>query len=265
MPDLTDLPAELLSEILFLAFGVAPRYEEGYNDKRPLDIKSLSRLLLVNQKHYLEFLPLVYSQWTYNGARHNYSTLWKFFRTAVRNPELISTVKVLNIGNWGLCAPIYLDKNRELQDQDERLQFTVADEETVKIAFQRSGLLGDLASQISDAIFAGRSEYQSRDRRPLMALLLTCFPCVWKVYAHIPASDPFLGAVLQTAIGQQQAGSGRQLTWLPSLKEFYVLCEVPGYFEGSPKLLDDDIYDPSLNLGDIWPIFYLQGLHRVHL
>ncbi|KAK1144610.1 hypothetical protein N8T08_004913 [Aspergillus melleus] len=174
MPDLTDLPAELLSEILFLAFRVAPRYEEGYDDEGPLDIKSLSCLLRVDRKHYLKFLPLLYSQWTYNGARHNYSTLWKFFRTAVRNPELISTVKVLNIGNWGLCAPIYHGRNRELQDQDERLQFTVADEETVKIALQRSGLLEDLASQISDVIFAGQSEYQIRDRRPLMALLLTC-------------------------------------------------------------------------------------------
>lgn len=62
MPDLTDFPAELLSEILFLAFRVAPRYKEGYDNKGPLNIKSLSRLLRVNRKHYLEFLPLLYSQ-----------------------------------------------------------------------------------------------------------------------------------------------------------------------------------------------------------
>lgn len=70
---------------------------------------------------------------------------------------------------------------------------------------------------------------------------------------------------MKTAIGRQQPGSGGQLTWLPSLKEIHVLCEVPGYFEESPKIPDEDIYNPPLSLGDIWPIFYLKGLHRVHL
>lgn len=46
--DLTDLPAELLDEVLSLAFGVAPRYRNGYNDEGPLNIKYLSRLLLIN-------------------------------------------------------------------------------------------------------------------------------------------------------------------------------------------------------------------------
>ncbi|KAI9038389.1 LysM peptidoglycan-binding domain-containing protein [Aspergillus affinis] len=86
-----------------------------------------------------------------------------------------------------------------------------------------------------------------------------------KVYAYIPASDLFLGAVLQAVIGRQRAGSGKQLTWLPSLEEFYVLCEVTRYFEESSKLPNDDIFDLSLNLGDIWPILYLKGLHTVRL
>ncbi|KAI9043622.1 uncharacterized protein KD926_003392 [Aspergillus affinis] len=279
MSDLTDLPAELLDEILSLAFGVAPRYYNGYNDEGAFDIKALSRLLLVNQKHYLAFIPLVYSHWTYNGTRHSYSGLWKFLRTAIRNYDLASIVQTLNVGNWAVCPSFYLERNRELQDQDERLQFTLDDEETVKIALRRAQMPGDHSSQIIhlrsfisdhssqifDAIFVDRNEYQSRDRRPLMALLLTCLPCVSRIYMHVSASNPFLGAVLQTAIGRQRAGSGEQSTWLPSLKEFHALGEVPGYLEASPEWSDDDINNPSLKLDDIWPIFYLQGLRTVRL
>ncbi|KAL4745510.1 hypothetical protein BDW72DRAFT_208147 [Aspergillus terricola var. indicus] len=262
--NLADLPAELLDEILFLAFGVAPRYNNHY-DEGALDIKGLSCLLLVNRKHHQAFLPRVYSHWTYNGALHSYSGLWKFLRTVIENPSLALAVEVLNIGNWGVCPPFYLDRNHELQDQDEQVQFALNDKETVKTAIQRAGMQGDIGSRIYNAIFADGNEYQSRDRRPLVALLLTCLPSASKVYAHIPASDPFLGAVLRTAIGQQHANFGIQSTWLPGLEELHVLSEVPGYCEGDPEPLNGYIDNPSLKLNDIWPVFYLNRLHTVRL
>jgi hypothetical protein len=84
------------------------------------------------------------------------------------------------------------------------VQFALNDKETVKTAIRRAGLQGDIESQIYNAIFADGCEYQSRYRRPLVALLLTCLPSISKVYAHIPTSVPFLGAVLRTAMASNR-------------------------------------------------------------
>ncbi|KAL3479982.1 hypothetical protein BJX99DRAFT_254868 [Aspergillus californicus] len=257
MPDLTTLPFELLDQILSLAFAVAPRYQNDYDDGA-LDVKGLSRLLLVSRKYHQWFLPRVYSSWTFNGARHSYSGLWKFIRTAIGNPDIAATVQVLNVSNWGVCPLFYLDRNRELQEQDEQLQFTHDDEIIAKIRIQRAVLL-DLGPQLLDAIF----ETPKRDWRPLIALLLASLPCVSKVIAHIPASDPFLAGVLRTALDYQQAGV--PLPWLHSLREIHVLSEVPGPSETDPKGWNDDLEEPPLKFDHIWPIFYLQGLHTVRL
>ena len=79
MPDLTDLPVELIDEILSLAFISKDAWNDGL-----VDINGLSRLLLVNRKHHQAFLHRVYPQWTYNGALHSYSSLWKFLRTVAQ-------------------------------------------------------------------------------------------------------------------------------------------------------------------------------------
>ncbi|CBF70080.1 predicted protein [Aspergillus nidulans FGSC A4] len=244
MPDLADLPAELLDEILFLAFGTTPRYNNRY-DEGVLDIKGLSRLLLVNRKHHQAFLPRVYSHWTYIGTLHSYSGLWKFLRTIIENPSLALIVEVLNIGNWGVC-PSYLDRNHELQDQDEQVQFALNDKETVKTAIRRAGLQGDIESQIYNAIFADGCEYQSRYRRPLVALLLTCLPSISKQW-------PATGRLWCTVDLTTQPGG------------IHVLSEVPGYHDRDPNPLDGYIDDPSLKLDNIWPVFYLDRLHIVRL
>ncbi|OJJ04876.1 hypothetical protein ASPVEDRAFT_137144 [Aspergillus versicolor CBS 583.65] len=233
MPDLTDLPVELIDEIFYFAFTSKDVYNEDL-----VDINGLSRLLLVNRKHHQVFLPRVYSSWTYNGTRHSYSSLWKFLRTVVTNPDLAATVQVLAIGNWGACPPFYIERNRELQDGDEQFQFTSHDKEVVRSAIQHAGLSSELGSLFMDAIFTKCNGY--RDKRPLIALTLTNLPNLSTVYACVP---------------------GR----LSSFKELHLFGEVPAFSEEGPDIDKEDIKQPPLRLNEIWPVFYLHGLRTLYL
>ncbi|KAL4816116.1 hypothetical protein BDW67DRAFT_185255 [Aspergillus spinulosporus] len=130
MPDIANLPAKLLNGILHFTFGLAPRHDNRCEGT--LDIKGLSRLLPINQKHHQVLLLRVYSSWNYNRALHSYSGLWKFLCTVAQNPVLALIVRVLNFGNLGVCPLFYLDRNHELQDQDEQLQFGLNNKETAE-------------------------------------------------------------------------------------------------------------------------------------
>lgn len=257
MPDLTDLPVELIDEILSLAFIS----KDAWNDDL-VDINGLSRLLLVNRKHHQAFLHRVYSQWTYNGALHSYSSLWKFLRTVATNPDVAAAVQVLAIGNWGACPPFYIERNRELQEQDEKCRFTSDDVEIVKRAIQRAGLTSELGSLFMDAVFTKNNGH--RDARPLMGLILANLPEVSTIYACIPASDLFLGSILRTVLDQQKADPGIP-SRLSNLNELHLFGEAPAFSEGGPDIYKDDIRNPPLRLNDIWPVFYLHGLRTLYL
>lgn len=261
MPDLTDLPVELIDEIFYLAFTSKDVFNQELVDINGLS-RLLSRLLLVNRKHHQVFLPRVYSSWTYNGTLHSYSSLWKFLRTVVTNPDLAATVQVLAIGNWGACPPFYFERNRELQDIDEQFQFTSHDKEVVRLAIQHAGLSSELGSLFMDAIFTKSNGY--RDKRPLIALILTNLPHVSTVYACIPASDIFLGSILRTVLDQQKADSGVPGR-LSNLKELHLFGEAPAFSEEGPDIDEADIKQPPLRLNEIWPVFYLHGLRTLHL
>ncbi|KAL4750923.1 hypothetical protein BDW72DRAFT_193450 [Aspergillus terricola var. indicus] len=97
--ELPDPPSELVDEIFAFAFSTVPGY--GQTVQEAINIEGLSRLLLVNRKWHHAFVPRVYSHWTYNGARHSYSGLWKFIRKVVTNPDIAARVQSINIGNWG--------------------------------------------------------------------------------------------------------------------------------------------------------------------
>lgn len=257
MPGLTDLSVELIDQILSFAFTSKDVYNEDL-----VDINGLSRLLLVNRKHHQVFLPRVYSTWTYNGTLHSYSSLWKFLRTVVTNPDLAATVQVLAIGNWGACPPFYIERNRKLQKQDENCQFTSNDMEIVKTAIQRAGLTSKLGSLFMDATFTKCNGY--RDARPLMGLILTNLPEISTVYACIPASDLFLGSILCTVLDQQKADSGVPGR-LSKLKELHLFGEAPAFIEEGPEIDEEDIIKPPLRLNEIWPVFYLNGLGTLYL
>ncbi|RDW92949.1 uncharacterized protein DSM5745_00271 [Aspergillus mulundensis] len=262
LADLPDLPPELLDEIFALAFDTAPSIGKTVQ-KGDIDVQGLSRLLLVNRKWYQAFVPRLYSRWTFNGARHSYSGLWKFIRTVVTNPDLAARVQVLNIGNWGGSPAYYLARHHELLDQDRSLHLSPDDEEVAKMAIRRAGLTDELGSQILRAVFASDNDY--RDRRPLVALLLCSLPRVSTVYAHVPETDPFLGGVLKVALDQQQAASSAESALLLGLRELHVLSEVPNSIEDGLKPQDDDISEPSLQLHDIWPALYLRHLNTLRL
>ncbi|KAL4904300.1 hypothetical protein BDW74DRAFT_185626 [Aspergillus multicolor] len=250
LADLPDLPPELLDEIFASAFDTAPSVGKTVQ-KDDIYVRGLSRLLLVNRKWHQAFVSRLYSCWTYNGARHSYSRLWKFIRTVASNPELAARVQVLNIGNWGGSSTYYLKNDHELRDEDESLGLSLDDQEIAKKAIQLAGLTEEVGSEIFQRIFADDND--CRDRRPLM------------IYAHIPEADPFLGGVLQAALGQQQAVPGAESTLLLGLKELHVLSEVPTSVEKGLQPQDDDISEPSLQLHDIWPALYLQRLNTLRL
>ncbi|KAL4912924.1 hypothetical protein BDW62DRAFT_206075 [Aspergillus aurantiobrunneus] len=73
MADLTDLPTELLDQIL-----------------NTLTTHQLSRLLRVSHSWYQLLVPRLYLQWNCNGARHKTTNLWRFLRTVITNPDLVA-------------------------------------------------------------------------------------------------------------------------------------------------------------------------------
>ncbi|KAL2830511.1 hypothetical protein BDW59DRAFT_158425 [Aspergillus cavernicola] len=263
MSDPFDLPVELLDRILTLAFDIIPRGEWENGALDTLEVNSLSRLLLVSRKWHQVLIPRLYSCWTYNGARHTYVGLWRLLRTVLQNPDLAAEVRVLNIGNWELDPPVYLNSDlgvdRKLELQDKQFKLSLDDKGLVSKAIHQAGFTGELESKFLDGIFLEGNH----DRSPLVALLLTCLPRVETVYAHLPAKDLFFRAILQTAFDRQQ--SGQHLTYLASFKELYILSEVPGFPEDDHEPQSKEIEEPPLKLDNLWPVFYLEGLRSLHL
>ncbi|KAL4929019.1 uncharacterized protein BDV17DRAFT_298321 [Aspergillus undulatus] len=262
MPDLTDLPVELLDAILSLAFTSTEIHSRKIYSQDLVDVNGLSRLL-VNRKHHQTFLPRIYSHWTYNGARHPYSSLWKFLRTVVTNPTLAANVQVLTVGNWAACPPFYIERHHEIQTQDNEFQLTSDHEDVVKTAIQAARLPSELGSLFLDATFAKDNGH--RDRRPLMALILANLPSAATIYGHIQPSDLFLWAIVRTALDQQQSSSSAPSNALSGLKELHLFSEVPRYYEGGPDASDENIQSPALKLDGLWPALYLQSLRTVRL
>jgi hypothetical protein len=94
----------------------------------------------------------------------------------------------------------------------------------------------------------------TRDHRPLMALLLAGLPNVSTLHAHVPESDPYLQAVLLAASNNHST--------LKSLKEPYLLAEVP-IFENRSRVAY--VYQPALRFSNVWPALYLSSLRSVYL
>ncbi|KAL2828216.1 hypothetical protein BDW59DRAFT_159807 [Aspergillus cavernicola] len=107
-------------------------------------------------------------------------TLWKFMITVRRDPHLAAEVRTLRIGNWGFFP------NAPMPGPD--LQLRPDEQELVRSAVHDAGL-ADLEESIVSSL-------PKRDRRPLMALLLTSLPNLTTLLAHVPRSDPVLAAVI---------------------------------------------------------------------
>ena len=87
-------------------------------------------------------------------------TLWKYLRTMRRNPDLAAIVRTLNIGNWGSFDHAYTPGRDSPPPWDE-LELVIRAIHDAAIGHLESSILKTLVK---------------RDRRPLMALLLTSLP-----------------------------------------------------------------------------------------
>lgn len=243
MPDPAELPPEIFDIVLNLAVC----------DKS--DPQHLCNLSLLNHRWHTALLGHIYNEWTYNGARQPFMTLFKFVRTICKDAQIARLVQTLNVGNWGFYPRAVFGGPPRLIEipPDER--------EWIQRAIHDTGL-GDL----EDSIFESLSQ---RDRRPLMAMLLASVPNLSTLYAHVPRSDPILGAVLARKLQDQTCGP------LHELKELYLFSEYPvlvernggcghGLCESSPDEKPGDRL-PYFKLDYLWPVFYLSKVQNLLL
>jgi hypothetical protein len=248
MPNLADLPPELFSAVLGLALDDS-------------DIKRLCSLSLLSRRWHAALLGRIYSEWTYNGARQPFLTLWKFLRTVRSDPYLAALVRTLNIGNWGFYPNVLRD-----EPAVPDLELPQDEVDSARDVINEAGI-----SHLEDGIV---DSLPKRDRRPLMALLLTCLPNLNTVYAHVPRSDPVLEAVLKQVTDRQNAGSPSPA--LRELRELHLIREISATPRKSEYDSDEDSDDEQekedpyessrwLRLDHVWPVFRLVGLRTLSL
>ncbi|KAE8152782.1 hypothetical protein BDV25DRAFT_127750 [Aspergillus avenaceus] len=228
MPDPAELPLELYGAVLDLALES--------------DSQHLCGLALLNRKWHMAILDRIYRKWTFNGARHSFMTLWKFVRTILSNPGIAALVRTLDIGNWGFYP--------HDSQPDSHFQLIPDEEKLVHNAIQDAGL-----NDLGENILASLSK---RDRRPLIVLLLASLPNLLTLYAHVPPSDPILGAFMERIL--ERLVSDKSSCPLVELKELYLFPEVPP-LEPAPDA-DDRL---CLKLDHLWPAFYLTSLRTLSL
>ena len=247
MPDPANLPAELFHDILDLAL-------HGERDKQ-----RLCRLALLNRKWNRALVDRIYGEWSYNGARRPFSTLWKFVRTMSSNAHLAALVRTLVVGNWGFYP------RTSFPDPPARVQLPPDDSEVIRRAIRHTGL-GEFEVRILESL-------SRRDRRPLMAILFASVPNLSSLHAHTAPPCPVLEAVFKRALGKE-VSDGFPCP-LQELKELYLFAEIPPVLfgdddseylgsEASVYGEPDDI-SGSLKLESLWSVFYLPKLRTLSL
>ncbi|OGM49221.1 hypothetical protein ABOM_004091 [Aspergillus bombycis] len=183
-------------------------------------------------------------------ARGSHSGLFDIFlRTILNDARLAALVFSLHIGNWGYYP-------HSCSGEWENLSLPREEITLIRQAINRVGIKHLESNIIKDI--------RKRDRRPLMALLLTCLPNLTRIYAHVPQSDPVLNAALMQILDCQSGSNPSAL--LSKLSELYVFGEVdvptrdPVNYELLPRA-DQTL----LRLDDLWPAFHLTGLRTLSL
>ncbi|KAL4939560.1 hypothetical protein BDV06DRAFT_230930 [Aspergillus oleicola] len=245
MPNPADLPPELFNLILTHAL-----------DRSDLNFKCLCGLSLLSRAWYSALIGLIYGGWSFNGARQPFLTLWKYLLTILRDPQLASAVRTLKIGNWGFFP--------EAAKPGPDVQLPKDELDLVFRAYRDLGL-GGLEGDVVKAL-------RRRDRRPLMAILLTRLPNLETIFAHVPREDPYLAAVLERVVqGQSQDESSEKSSALASLRELHLCQETPvdppSYPEDSDPDSDDEesVSREALRLEHLWAVFHLRGLRVLTL
>ncbi|KNG89601.1 hypothetical protein ANOM_003193 [Aspergillus nomiae NRRL 13137] len=197
MANIAQLPPELFCPVLDLAF------------ENQSDIQLFCSLSLLSRQWSEALVPRIYAEWAYNGARQSFRSLWNFLRTILNDSRLAVLVHSLHIGNWGYYPHARSGEWEELNLPREEITL-------IREAINRVGIKHLESNIIKDI--------RKRDRRPLMALLLTCLPNLTRIYAHVPQSDPVLSAALMQILDCQ--GGNNSSTLLSKLSELYIFGEV---------------------------------------
>ncbi|KAL3459013.1 hypothetical protein BJX64DRAFT_291673 [Aspergillus heterothallicus] len=244
MHDPADLPPELFN--IVLGHVLADR-----------GLKHLCSLSLLSRQWHHLLLPVIYSKWTYDGADHSFSSLWSFLITVLRNKHIASMVRTLVIGNWGFNPYAALG---------EEFTHTIIDKdaEYIRGAIRSVGIPAPGVEEFFTRLSLG-------DRRPLVALLLASLPNVTAIDAHIPQSDPVLGAVFRVALESQRKRKEDSdakeciapATALARLKTLRLWGEV--YIHTDPDLSDYDDFRAPVYLNDIWPALFFPRLELLSL
>ncbi|GAB1208537.1 hypothetical protein APSETT445_007288 [Aspergillus pseudonomiae] len=237
MANIAQLPPELFCPVLDLAF------------ENQSDIQLFCSLSLLSRQWYEALVPRIYAEWAYNGARQSFRSLWNFLRTILNDSRLAVLVHSLHIGNWGYYPHARSVEWEELNLPREEITL-------IREAINRVGIKHLESNIIKDI--------RERDRRPLMALLLTCLPNLTRIYAHVPQSDPVLSAALMQILDCQ--GGNNPSTLLSKLSELYIFGEVD---IPTRDLVNYDLLARAdqtlLRLDDLWPAFHLTGLRTLSL
>ncbi|KAL2871339.1 uncharacterized protein BJX67DRAFT_377118 [Aspergillus lucknowensis] len=247
MPSLADLPPEIFNIVLSYALD---------DDE---DLQRLCGLSLLGRQWYSALVQRIYSEWVYNGAKQPFMTLWKFLITVLRDTTLAAQIRTLKVGNWGFFP--------EAATPGPDLQLPPDELDLVRGAIRDAGL-GHLEGSILQAL-------PKRDRRPLMALLLTSLPNLRTVFAHVPRNDPVLGAVLEKLVSNK-TNETRLSPFLRELRELHLCQETPVHppwvesdaESDAEEDSDDDKYSEnrdSLRLDYLWPLLRHEPLRTVSL
>ncbi|KAL2868859.1 uncharacterized protein BJX67DRAFT_379801 [Aspergillus lucknowensis] len=112
--------------------------------------------------------------------------------------------QTLVIGNWGFNEYETLGRDSYYHLETSYLDLVRTKIRTVGFHGQEETILEDLARG---------------DRRPIMALLLTCFPNVTAIDAHVPRSDSVLGSVLRRILAHRKKDLEAQIANAVSIKK----------------------------------------------
>ncbi|KAJ0415398.1 hypothetical protein BJY00DRAFT_317824 [Aspergillus carlsbadensis] len=211
----------------------------------------LCQLSLLDRKWHRFLLPRVYGKWTYDGARHSFHYLWMFFLTVNRCPEIAGLVKTLVIGNWGF---------NEYEAFGREFDYDLGNEglDTMRDAIRAVGLQSQ-EEEILEAVARG-------DRRPIMALLLTCLRNLTSLDAHVPQTDPVLSSVLRHILAQHRSWDAAGRAPLPPfahLSSIRLWCEV--FIETNLDLANGYGTSAPLRLNNVWPLIFLPALRTLGL
>ncbi|KAI4161039.1 MAG: hypothetical protein LQ342_005202 [Letrouitia transgressa] len=235
MPDPAGLPLELFDKILD---NILTRSPAVYSCRHH-NIKQLYAFSLFNRTWHERSTPKLYSRWTYHGRIHSFLRLWKFLCTIVSNTRIARLVRTLDIREWD-PDPLYAEKVCCYDG------FPAEDVKLVCNALH----LADISAMEHTVLQA----LHQNDRRPLVALLMTCLPQLTKLNVVVQDIDKCFTQVLNLALRNEGSDQSKRRAF-QNLRE--ASFRTPGQYE--PTYLN------RLFAEDLWPIYRLPNIRKLSI